>query len=50
MIAYIDTEVGIDSQKVQDYGAVREDGTVLHTQSVQEFNAFVSKCYSKRHK
>ena len=43
-IAFIDTEVGFDSQKVQDYGAVREDGAVLHTQSAMEFNDFVSKC------
>ncbi|MBQ7687478.1 MAG: RecQ family ATP-dependent DNA helicase [Bacteroidaceae bacterium] len=43
-IAFIDTEVGIDSPKVQDYGAVCEDGIVLHTQSAPEFNAFVSKC------
>lgn len=43
-IAFIDTEVGIDSQKVQDYGAVREDGAFIHTQSAHEFEAFVSKC------
>lgn len=43
-IVFIDTEVGIDSQKVQDYGAVCEDGSILHTQSATEFNAFVSKC------
>ena len=43
-IVFIDTEVGVDSQKVQDYGAVRNDGAVLHTQSLQEFNAFVSGC------
>ena len=36
-IAFIDTEVGVDSQRVWDYGAVREDGAVLHTQSAQEF-------------
>ena len=44
MIAFIDTEVGVDSQRVWDYGAVREDGAVMHTQSAQEFNTFVSKC------
>lgn len=43
-IAFIDTEVGIDSQRVQDYGAVREDGAVLHTHSAQEFNDFVAGC------
>lgn len=44
MIVFIDTEVSVDSQKVQDYGAVREDGAVLHTQSAQEFDSFVSRC------
>lgn len=44
MLAFIDTEVSVDSQKVQDYGAVREDGAVLHTQSEQKFSAFVSGC------
>ena len=43
-IAFIDTEVGVDNKKVMDYGAVREDGAVMHTQSTQEFNAFVSEC------
>ena len=43
-IAFIDTEVGVDNQKVQDYGAIREDGAVLHTTSAQEFDAFVSTC------
>ena len=43
-IIFIDTEVGIDSQKVQDYGAVREDGAVIHTTSTHEFEAFVSTC------
>ena len=44
MLVFIDTEVGVDSQKVFDYGAVREDGAVLHTQSAQDFHAFVSGC------
>ena len=44
MLVFIDTEVGIDSQKTYDYGAVREDGAVLHTQSAQEFSDFVSAC------
>ena len=43
-IVFIDTEVGVDRQKVQDYGAVRGDGAVLHTQSAQEFRSFVSTC------
>lgn len=40
-IIFIDTEVGIDSQKVQDYGAVREDGAVIPTTSTHEFETFV---------
>ena len=44
MLVFIDTEVDVDSQKVQDYGAVRDDGAVLHTQSETEFNTFVSAC------
>lgn len=43
-IVFIDTEVGVDRQKVQDYGAMRGDGAVLHTQSAQEFRSFVSTC------
>lgn len=44
MLAFIDTEVNINSKKVQDYGVVRDDGAVLHTQSAQMFYDFVSKC------
>ena len=44
MIAFIDTEVSPQTEKVADYGAVREDGAVLHTRSAQEFNAFASGC------
>ena len=44
MLLFIDTEVDVSSQKVREYGAVREDGAVLHTQSAAEFNAFVSSC------
>ena len=44
MLVFIDTEVGVDSQKALDYGAMREDGAVLHTQSAQEFDSFVSRC------
>lgn len=44
MIGYIDTEVSPQSKKVLDYGAVREDGAMLHTSSYKEFRAFVSKC------
>ena len=44
MIAFIDTEVNPQTKKVADYGAVREDGAVLHSHSKAEFDAFVSKC------
>ena len=44
MIAFIDTEVDPHTKKVADYGAVREDGAVLHSHSKADFDAFVSKC------
>ena len=44
MIAFIDTEVNPQTKKVADYGAVREDGAVLHSHSKADFDAFMSKC------
>lgn len=44
MIVFIDTEVGVSTQKVQDFGAVYEDGAVLHTHSAKDFNDFISRC------
>lgn len=44
MLAFIDIEVGFTDKKVFDYGAVKEDGAVLHTRSMAEFNAFISSC------
>ena len=44
MISFIDTEVNPRTEKVGDYGAVRDDGAVLHTQSRAEFDTFVSTC------
>ena len=44
MIAFIDTEVNPQTKKVADYGAVREDGAVLHSRSKVDFDAFVSGC------
>jgi len=32
-MAFIDIEVGVDSGKVQDYGAIRGDGAMLHSRS-----------------
>ena len=46
MIVFIDTEVNPQTKKVADYGAVRDDGAVLHTHSKADFDAFVSKCDS----
>lgn len=43
MILFIDTEVGVQTKKVEDYGAVSEDGAMLHTHSKSDFDAFVSK-------
>ncbi len=44
MIVFIDTEVDPQTKHVADFGAVREDGAVLHTHSRATFDAFVSEC------
>jgi len=44
MIVFIDTEVNPHTKRVEDYGAVREDGAVLHSRSKADFDVFVSKC------
>ena len=44
MIVYIDTEVNPQTKKVADFGAVRDDGAVLHSHSKADFDAFVSRC------
>ena len=44
MIVFIDTEVNPKTKKVADYGAVREDGAVMHTSSKSDFDVFVSGC------
>ena len=44
MIVFIDTEVNPQTKHVADFGAVREDGAVLHTHSRAAFDAFVSEC------
>ena len=44
MIVFIDTEVNPQTKKAVDYGAVREDGAVLHSHSKADFDSFVSKC------
>lgn len=44
MIVIIDAEVNPQTKKVADYGAVREDGAVLHSHSKADFDTFVSTC------
>ncbi len=44
MIVFVDIEVNSQTKKVADYGAVREDGAILHSHSKADFEAFVSKC------
>lgn len=44
MIAFIDTEVGFQNKKAKDLGAVRDDGAVLHTHSLDEFQKFCHDC------
>ena len=44
MIVFIDTEVNPQTKTVTDYGAVREDGAILHSCSRSDFDAFVSGC------
>ena len=44
MIVFIDTEVNPRTLKAEDFGAVREDGAVLHSHSKSDFDAIVSMC------
>ena len=44
MIAFIDIEVNPQNHEIEDYGAVREDGAVLHSRSRTEFFNFLSGC------
>ena len=46
MIVFIDTEVNPQTRKAADYGAVREDGAVLHTSSKADFDVFVSRFHA----
>ena len=43
-MVFIDTEVSVQTKKVEDYGAVRDDGAMLHTHSKSDFDTFVLKC------
>ncbi|MBQ6069316.1 MAG: RecQ family ATP-dependent DNA helicase [Bacteroidales bacterium] len=44
MFAFIDIEVSTDRRQVSDYGAVRDDGAVLHTHSEHDFFQFIQGC------
>lgn len=44
LIAFIDTEVSVQSRQINDFGAVRQDGAVLHTRSYDEFLSFIANC------
>src|SRR5574344_2030844 len=41
-IVFIDTEVSIQTEKVEDYGAVSIDHKTLHTKSESEFAKFIT--------
>ena len=40
-VVFIDTEVGVDSGKIKDIGAVKPDGSVFHWFSIREFLSFI---------
>lgn len=40
-IVFIDSEVGVDSGKIKDIGAVKPDGSVFHWFSIREFLSFI---------
>lgn len=44
MIAFIDTEVSLQNKQAKDFGVVRDDGAVLHTHSMDEFQKFIYDC------
>ena len=41
-IVFIDTEIGIDDEKIHDIGALRSDRAVFHSASVQSFIEFAA--------
>lgn len=41
-IVFIDSEVGVYDKKIHDLGAVRSDGAIFHSASVQDFCTFIS--------
>ena len=43
-IVFFDTEIGVETHKILDIGAVRDDGSVFHSASVGDFRAFAAGC------
>lgn len=43
-IAFIDSEIGIESKSILDLGAVRQDRTVYHGSTLRDFCAFIANC------
>ncbi len=41
-VVFFDAEIGVDDNKIHDIGAVRSDGSLLHTASVSDFCAFAA--------
>ena len=41
-IVYIDSEIGIEDQKIKDLGAIKSDRSSFHAPSVRNFYAFIS--------
>ena len=44
LIACIDSEIGIDDNKIHDLGAVRSDGSTFHSASVGDLARFIAGC------
>ena len=42
MIAFIDTEVGVEDNKIHDIGVVRSDGATFHSSSLHDFTSFIA--------
>jgi ATP-dependent DNA helicase RecQ len=40
-IAFIDTEIGLNSQKILDIGGIKENGNSFHSNSLSEFISFI---------
>jgi len=41
-IVFIDSEIGVSSQKIADLGAVKEDNARFHSPSIRDFTAFIA--------